>query len=88
MPSFLLLGHQGEAELADCPHLTDEERELISGDLTRSDWREELIVKTEGGGAEDSTSPPLPKGWAHGSPMPDSSSLPWAGCSPSRRKER
>lgn len=36
---------KGEAELADCPYLTDEERELISGDLIRSDWREELLVK-------------------------------------------
>lgn len=36
---------KGEAELSECPYLTSAERESMQGDLTKSDWREELILK-------------------------------------------
>ncbi|MFZ6006045.1 MAG: DUF3786 domain-containing protein [Nitrospirota bacterium] len=41
---FALSVIKGETELSECPHLTQEEIETLKGSITKSDWREELIL--------------------------------------------
>ncbi|BCB96886.1 hypothetical protein JZK55_18080 [Dissulfurispira thermophila] len=41
---FALSVIKGEAELSECPHLTNKEIELLKGSITKSDWREKLIL--------------------------------------------
>lgn len=41
---FALSVIKGEAELSECPYLTKEEIETLKGSVTKSDWREELIL--------------------------------------------
>jgi len=41
---FALSVIKGEAELSECPYLTREEIETLKGSVTKSDWREELIL--------------------------------------------
>lgn len=36
---------KGEAELSECPELSPEEIEELNGSITKTDWREELILK-------------------------------------------
>jgi hypothetical protein len=42
---FALAVVKGDADLAECPLLTDAEREELRGGLVLSDWREELILR-------------------------------------------
>ncbi len=42
---FALAVVKGDADLAECPLLTEAEREELRGSLVLSDWREELILK-------------------------------------------
>lgn len=42
---FALSVLKGDAELAECPFMTAGELEAMKGLLTKSDWREELILK-------------------------------------------
>jgi hypothetical protein len=42
---FALAVVKGDADLAECPFLTEAEREELRGSLVLSDWREELILK-------------------------------------------
>jgi hypothetical protein len=41
---FALSVIKGETELSECPLLTNEEIEALRGSVTKSDWREELIL--------------------------------------------
>jgi hypothetical protein len=41
---FALSIIKGEAELSECPYLRREEIETLKGSVTKSDWREELIL--------------------------------------------
>jgi hypothetical protein len=41
---FALSVIKGETELSECPLLTSAEAELLKGSITKSDWREELIL--------------------------------------------
>jgi hypothetical protein len=43
--AFALL--RGEAELTECPSLTDSEIDELKGSICRSDWREDLILKLQ-----------------------------------------
>ncbi len=42
---FALAVVKGDTDLAECPLLTEAEREELRGSLVLSDWREELILK-------------------------------------------
>lgn len=42
---FALAVIKGEARLAECPHLSQEEVTALQSSFTASDWREELIAK-------------------------------------------
>ena len=42
---FALAVIKGDADLSDCPDLTEAEIEALKGSVTTSDWREELILK-------------------------------------------
>lgn len=44
---FAMAVIRGEAALAECPHLTEGERNALGSGLTTSDWREELIGKLQ-----------------------------------------
>jgi hypothetical protein len=44
---FALAVVKGDADLAECPLLTEAEREELRGSLVLSDWREELILKLQ-----------------------------------------
>lgn len=41
---FALSVIKGETELSECPLLTNDEIESLKGSITKSDWREELIL--------------------------------------------
>lgn len=41
---FALSVIKGEAELSGCPYLTQDDIETLKGSITKSDWREELIL--------------------------------------------
>jgi Domain of unknown function (DUF3786)/Putative Fe-S cluster len=42
---FALSVVKGEANLSECPYLTEEERGAMTAEITRTDWREELILR-------------------------------------------
>lgn len=42
---FALAILKGEVELSECPELTPDELETLRGSVTKTDWREELILK-------------------------------------------
>lgn len=41
---FALSVIKGETELSECPYLTQEDIETLKGSITKSDWREELML--------------------------------------------
>jgi hypothetical protein len=45
---FALAVLSGDAELSDCPLLTADELTALKASVTRSDWREDLILKLRG----------------------------------------
>ncbi|HXW68795.1 MAG TPA: DUF3786 domain-containing protein [Dissulfurispiraceae bacterium] len=44
---FALSVLRGESELSECPHLSVEDAALLKGQVTTSDWREELVLKLQ-----------------------------------------
>ncbi|MBI5640263.1 MAG: DUF3786 domain-containing protein [Nitrospirae bacterium] len=42
---FAIAVIKGDAEISECPLLTEEEMNTLKGSITPSDWREELIIK-------------------------------------------